>query len=83
MLAVPKDEAMEFVRYEGRDAVYPLWFLELEVEGLIFERHSCMFYVSEKGDIAMAHGDVILINKYGQTMYMESRVFNELFYEVQ
>lgn len=83
MLAVAKSEALEYCRYLGTLKVnYPQWFMALVDEGTLFNGDECVYYQSEFGDIAMADGDVLLRNKYGQVMYMECEEFNQTFFEV-
>lgn len=83
MFAVAKEDAIEFIRYTGIHLLYPLWFLELIEDGYVFEEFGGHIYSSEQGELAIAEGDVFLLNRYGDIRHMDSRQFNDIFYETQ
>lgn len=84
MFAVAKEDAIEFVRFQGLFMEpYPEWFLTLVDMGVIYEEDGRACYSSDDGSYDMVRGDVILHNpRTGLSRFIEMQKFNDYFYEV-
>lgn len=84
MFAVAKEDAIEFVRFQGLFMEpYPEWFMILVDMGVIYEEDGMAYYSSDDGSYDMVHGDVILHNpRTNHSRFIDRYKFNDLFYEV-
>lgn len=83
MLAAAKVDTLEYVEYDGIHKEYPNWFLLLIEQHLVWEEYGTGLYFSEThGDIPLVDGDVFLLNKFGNVMYVSRQDFTDLYYDV-
>lgn len=82
MLAAAKEDAIEYIVYDGLHEEYPNWFRMMIQEELVRVEYGCALYSSEDGDMAIMEGDIFLLSKFGQVRYMSRRDFTDIFYEV-
>ena len=80
-LALPKNEVVEFVRFDGIDTPYPDWFGEMIEDSIFTHEFESFLYYSETGEYAVAIGDIFLYRD-GAVRFMHSWEFTEMFYEV-
>lgn len=83
MLAAAKVDTLEYVEFDGIHDEYPNWFMLLFKDHLIWEEYGSVLYFSETyGDLAVSNGDVFLLNKFGNVMFVNRQDFTELYYDV-
>lgn len=83
MLCAFKDDVFEFVRFDGLDsALYPDWFNRLVRNRTIVHDVDSYIYFGEKRTHQVALGDVFIINKRDEIMFVPCWMFTDHWFEV-
>lgn len=82
MLAAAKVDTLEYIEFDGIHDEYPSWFLALIKEEMVFKEYGTTIYSSEHGPHILFEGDVFLLNKFGNVMFMNREDFTDMYYDV-
>lgn len=80
MWAIPKEVCVEYVEFTGIHEAYPAWFMDLLLDGRIFEDGSFGFTYLSKDECQcmdiIPGTDVVIKNKWGQIMVVREEIFD-------
>ena len=80
-LALPRDDVIEFVRFDGMNTPYPDWFDDMVSCGMLQDEFESFIFYEHDGEVAVSIGDVFLYRN-GNVKFMYSWEFSRYFYEV-
>ncbi|MEG0239470.1 MAG: hypothetical protein RR643_04900 [Anaerorhabdus sp.] len=79
MQCAAKEDTIHFVVYTGLHLDYPEWFVDFIRDGYVSDDHSSHIYASTDGDIAIAMGDVFLMNNRRDIQYLTQMQFRKYY----